>query len=183
MGGLIVAALALPALASIDSGIAVGKTVTPFHPNHVSGPDKGTNNCPPCTYGNRPAVQVWVNGDDMKNVAVVAKTLNDAVKKNSGSEFKAFIIVLTDPANSKTVAGDLQKLAKDTGASDIGIAYLLKTDSAVKAYGINLSSDVKNTVLVYKNKKVASKFVNLDLTGKTTRNADLASAISQVTAN
>ena len=44
------AVLVLPALASLsdpESGLAVGDMVTPFHPRHVSGPFKGTDECPP----------------------------------------------------------------------------------------------------------------------------------------
>jgi hypothetical protein len=30
-----------------DSGLNVGELVTPFHPQHVTGPHKGTDACPP----------------------------------------------------------------------------------------------------------------------------------------
>ena len=30
-----------------DSGLNVGEGVTPFHPQHVTGPHKGTDACPP----------------------------------------------------------------------------------------------------------------------------------------
>ena len=57
LGALV--AVALPAIAAtpVDSGLKVGEMVTPYHPKHVAGPDKGISNCPPCTYDNRPAVQ------------------------------------------------------------------------------------------------------------------------------
>lgn len=29
------------------SGLKAGEWVTPFHPYHVTGPDKGTDACPP----------------------------------------------------------------------------------------------------------------------------------------
>ncbi len=45
---VLAAALAVPAIASLaDSGLNVGDAVTPFHPTHIAGPDKGTNACPP----------------------------------------------------------------------------------------------------------------------------------------
>jgi hypothetical protein len=45
---LVGAAFALPAFAfGPDSGLAVGDMVTPFNPQHVTGPHKGTNACPP----------------------------------------------------------------------------------------------------------------------------------------
>ncbi|MGI8923843.1 MAG: hypothetical protein ACR2HJ_07360 [Fimbriimonadales bacterium] len=57
----------------------------------MSGPDKGTKNCPPCTYGNRPAVQVWVNGDDMKIVNSIAKLLHESVEANKAAELKGYL--------------------------------------------------------------------------------------------
>lgn len=36
-----------PAVIDGESGLGVGEKVTPFHPYHVSGPDKGTDTCPP----------------------------------------------------------------------------------------------------------------------------------------
>lgn len=149
-------ALVLPAWAAIESGLKVGEPVTPFHPNHVSGPNKGTQACPPCTYGARPAIQAWINGDDMRNVETIASSLNKAVL-TSKHELKAFLIVLT---NSDAEIDAVKKMAIETKNSDIGIAYLSAKDHAVQDYKINLASEVKNTIFLYKDKRVVSKFVN-----------------------
>ncbi|MBA3726154.1 MAG: hypothetical protein H0W86_06800 [Armatimonadetes bacterium] len=155
MNTTILGALAAATLltTSIDSGLSVGEITTPFHPTHVSGPDKGTKNCPPCTYGNRPAVRVWVNGDDSKNVASIAKLLHESVEGNMASEFKGFVIFLSGQA-------DAEALAKETGYEDIASTFIAKDSKAVAAYKINLDPEVKNTILVYKDKKVSAKFVN-----------------------
>ncbi len=150
--------LVLPVLASgPDSGLKVGETVTPFHPSHVTGSLKGTNSCPPCTFGSRPQVQVWVNDDDMKNVVAISEVLD---KKMAGNkEFKAFVIVLTD--KPEDTAKSLKQIAEKAGFKEVALAYLAKTDGAVKNYKVTVSGDVKNTVFVYKNKQVSEKFVNL----------------------
>lgn len=45
---LVGAVFALPAFAvGPDSGLSVGDMVSAFHPQHVSGPHKGTDACPP----------------------------------------------------------------------------------------------------------------------------------------
>lgn len=46
---LLIAAAAATSLftTTADSGLSVGEVVTPFHPQHVTGPDKGTDACPP----------------------------------------------------------------------------------------------------------------------------------------
>lgn len=161
LAGLTLAAIALPALAA-NSGLAVGESVTPFHPVHVTGPNKGTKACPPCTYGNKPQVQVWVNGDSLENVAKIAGLLNKTATKNE--TFKGFVIFLTD-ATSETEK-TLQEVNKKFGYDAIAMATLAPGDTAVKNYKVNLDAEVKNTVFVYKDKKVTAKFVNLEATEK-----------------
>lgn len=153
------ALLAVPvfALAPVESGLKVGESVTPFHPQHVSGPDAGTDTCPPCKYGNRPAVQVWSNMDDAENTMAIAKNLSAQVA-NSKTELKAFMINLS---SCDACVDGTKTLAEKAALKNIAMAYLPKTDDAIKAYKVNTASDVKNTVFVYKNKKVVAKFVNL----------------------
>ncbi|MDK3158862.1 hypothetical protein QPK87_20100 [Kamptonema cortianum] len=152
------ATLALPALAMApESGLKVGESVTPFHPQHIAGPDKGTDTCPPCKYGNRPAVQVWVNGDANENVAAIANTLSARVA-NSKAELKGFVINLTRCDACVKATDTIAEMVK---SKNIGIAHLSSQDEAVTNYKVSTEADVKNTVFVYKNRKVAAKFVNL----------------------
>jgi thiol-disulfide isomerase/thioredoxin len=144
---LFVTAIAAGALAfavNSSSGLNVGEMVTPFHPKHIAGPDKGTDTCPPCKYGARPAVQAWVHPSEKADVvAALAKTLSANVAEHKAADFKSFMI------------------AESAKIDNIGIATLGVDDKALKAYKVNASADVKNTVIVYKDKKVAAKFVNL----------------------
>lgn len=158
--GSIVAMAAVAAFAlSANSGLNPGENVTPFHPNHVSGPLANSTSCFPCTFQNRPQVQMWVNGDDHQNIASIAKTLNAAMGKNA--EFKALVVFVTDKANGEKLAAKLKEASKMEGMDKIGIAYIDKGNEAIGNYKINLDGEVKNTVFVYKNWKVEKKFVNL----------------------
>lgn len=141
------------------SGLDKGENVTPFHPKHIAGPLANSTNCFPCTFQNRPQVQVWVNGDDHKNVAAIAKTVNAAMEKNK--EFKGLVVFVTSKENASQMETHLKEAAKMPELSKIGMAIIDKNDKAVQAYKINLSSDIKNTVFVYKNWTVEQKFVNL----------------------
>lgn len=153
------AALALPALAGgLKSGLEVGESVTPFHPKHVSGPDAGTDTCPPCKYGSRPAVQVWVNNDTDANVLGTAKALSGMVK-NSKADLKAFVIKLSScDACVEATKGWADKAKLD----NIAMAYLPVKDKAVTNYKVNTDAEIKNTVFVYRNKQVVAKFVNFE---------------------
>lgn len=154
---ILVGAVAASALGfSLDSGLKVGERVTPFHPTHISGPLKGTNNCPPCTFQNRPQVQVWVNGDDVANVEKIAKVLD--AEMGSNKEFKAFVIFVTD--NPEATAKKLKDVVSKTGLNNVAFAYIDKNDEALENYKINTGADIKNTVFLYKKWTVQDKYVN-----------------------
>lgn len=154
-----VAALAVPvlALAPVASGLSVGDMTSAFEPHHVSGPDAGTDTCPVCKYGNRPAVQIWAQPGDAENTMKLAADL-DAKVAASKHEFKAFVVNLS--MCSKCIDAT-KTMASKTKLKNVGITYIDKGSDAVEAYKINTASDVKNTVFVYKNRKVVAKFVNL----------------------
>jgi hypothetical protein len=164
VGAVAAVALAIPALAApLASGLKPGESVTPFHPKHLAGPLAGTTNCFPCTFQNRPQVQAWVNNDDPKNVLAIATTLGTAMKKHKDKEFKALVVVLTDGKNDAKAEEMVRVAAKNPATAGVGMALLPKTDEAVGDYNINTGAEVKNTVIVYKNWKVADNFVNLKL--------------------
>ena len=176
--GAILASLGVTALAAaLSSGPKVGDNVYPFEPNHVTGPDKGTQTCPVCKYGATPAAQVWVNGDNVKNIVPIAKELN---AKANASNFRAFIVFLIDPKDAAQTSKTLATIAQQNKLDKVAFTWLDKSSRSVSTYKVNTSSDVKNTVFVYKDRKVTQKFVNLHSTKEGL--GDLQAAITQVTA-
>lgn len=156
------AAFAVFALAGgLNSGLKAGENVVPFHPKHLSGPLANSDRCFPCTFQQRPQVQVWVNGDDMNNVAAIAKALDKAMSTYSAKEFKALVVFVTNPQNAAKVTELVKAASQKPGLRQVGMAVIDQNNQAVSDYRINLSSQVKNTVFVYKNWKVAKSFVNL----------------------
>lgn len=170
--GVATVAVAASAVAFLGSsaGLKPGDRVTPFHPKHVSGPLANSDKCFPCTYQQRPQVQVWVSGDSEENVAKIAANLQKQIEKHKGAEFKAMIVWLTDDA--KAAKPILMNVAKS--AKDVAVAYLPKNDEAVAAYKIDKSN--KNTVVVYKDWKVSNAMANLkaDEAGLAALNAEIA---------
>jgi hypothetical protein len=165
-GSVAIAALSVSAFALLggaNSGLKPGENVTPFHPKHITGPLAGSDKCFPCTYQQRPQVQVWVNGDDLTNVTAIAKNLQKNIVSHKGSEFKAMVVFVSNDAAK--LAPALKEAAKN-GAPDVAMSVISPKDEAVEAYKINLSPEVKNTVIVYKNWKVDQTMVNFKATDK-----------------
>lgn len=149
------------AINSVNSGLQPGERVTPFHPSHIVGPLAGTSNCFPCTFQNRPQVQVWVNGDDKANVVAFAKTLSKAMETHKDKEFKALVVFVAPKSKHAELSKTIKDGAKMMGATNVGMALIDPSNEAVENYKINLDKSVKNTVLVYKDWKVQKSFVNL----------------------
>ena len=102
-------------------------------------------------------MQVFVNSDSTDNVVAIAKQLSEAVKQEKEAEFKAFVVFIK--ADEKAVA----KLAEENKIDNVGFVLVKGPDDpALKAYKIDTSDKVRNTVIVYANKTVTAKFVNLD---------------------
>lgn len=159
LSAVAVVAAAAFAMKGVNSGLNVGEMVTPFHPKHIAGPDKGTDTCPPCKYGARPAVQAWISPSESHDtVAAIAKTLSANIKAHKDADLKGFMIMLT---MCSACEGKANKFAESAKIENLGIATLSTTDGAVKNYKVSTEKDVKNTVIVYKDKKVSAKFVNL----------------------
>lgn len=155
--GLAVAAIALGG----NSGLKAGENVTPFHPKHIVGPLANTDACFPCKFQNRPQVQVWINGDDAKNVTAIARALDARMVANTKEEFKALIVLVSNGKNDEELAKMAKTIANDNKLTKVAIAVIDPKNAAVSAYKINTGSDVKNTVLAYRDWKVRTNIVNL----------------------
>lgn len=125
-------------------------------------------------------MQVWINTDDPANAGALAAALDKDVQVNAGRELKAFVIFINPKSEpAPAITQELQKLAADRKLKEVDVAYLTgPNDPAVRAHHINTDPAVRNTVFIYKNERVASKFVNLkaDSQGR----AALTSAIQKL---
>jgi protocatechuate 3,4-dioxygenase beta subunit len=187
VGALATTALTQPLIArandsrkSLHSGVEVGGTLSAFMPTHVTGQDKGTRTCPVCHYPQNPAVQVWVNTDTASNLDPLVTDLEMATAGHSDKKFKAFVVFMNPKTlPDATMEKQLKAMAAHDKVSNVALTYLPNTkDSAVEEYAINTDPQVKNTVFVYRQRKVVAKFINFvaDKQGL----AELNSAIQKV---
>lgn len=162
--------------APLSSGLKPGEYVSSFHPQHLSGPDKGTDTCPPCKYGNLPAVQVWVNKEDPKTAAAITEFVNQEVAK-SKKDLKGFVLYVLKDKDAAARAKQAAKQAEADGLVKVAIATVKPTDQAIPNHKINLKPEVRNTVLVYSKRKIVASMVNLK--GTTQDLSRLRSALAQ----
>lgn len=126
-------------------------------------------------------MQVWVNTDSSENVGKLAADLEKEMDKHADKEMKAFVVwTNTSIASDDAMSAKLQKIAKEYKLSKVALTYLNKeAQVSLGDYQINTAKEIKNTVFVYKSKRVKVKFVNLKANEKGL--TSLNSAISDVT--
>jgi protocatechuate 3,4-dioxygenase beta subunit len=164
LGGLGLSRAMSPAekAGGLKSGVDKGALLAAFHPTHVTGADRNTDTCPVCNYPTNPAVQVWINKDDTKNIVTIAETLEKATTANADKKMKAFIVFINpDKASKAEMTQRLDKLAGEAKLKNVALVYLPgPNDEAVGEYHINTNPSIKNTVFVYKARQVDTKFIN-----------------------
>jgi protocatechuate 3,4-dioxygenase beta subunit len=159
---LVGAALSLALADEVKSGVAKGEMLSAYHPTHVTGPDKNTDTCPVCKYPFNPGVQVWVNDDSAQNVEKIVSVLEKAATKHADKKLKAFVVFINPKAEpSSAMKTRLASLAEKEKVANVSLVYLPgPKNEAVSEYQINTDPKVKNTIFVYKARKVDTKFVN-----------------------
>lgn len=147
----------------VTSGVKVGGVLGSFRPRHVTGADRGTNVCPLCQYPTNPAVQVWINNDDEKNVAEIAASLEKSTVTYKSRKLKAFIVFCDSGGQSgETMRQRLLEIAKTNNLKNV--ALVMESTGEPNAFRDNeicTNPKIRNTVFVYKNALVNAKFVNL----------------------
>lgn len=181
LGFVVLAASALSAPEALKSGVGKGSMLPAYQPKHVTGPDKDTSTCPVCKYPRNPAVQAWIHTDDDKNVAALVSALEKTARANHKAELKAFVVFVNPKREAANVVADrLKKLGARLNLEHVSLMYLPgPDDAAVKGYGINTDARVRNTIFVYKNRTVNTKFVNFsaDAKGVTALNKAVAGVL------
>jgi len=178
IGSLAVLSIATVAIAgSPKSGLAQGERVSPFHPKHIVGALADTTDCFPCTFKNRPQVQVWLNGDSEANAMAIDRDLDKSMSQYAGKEFKALMVFIVPEDKQSAWSTKLKAAAKAHSFKNVSMALIAPNHQAIRQYKINTDGAIKNTVFVYKDWTVANTMINLkaDASGLKALNSAIAS--------
>jgi protocatechuate 3,4-dioxygenase beta subunit len=151
--------------AKYKSGLSAGEYCPAFDPQFVSGPDKGKRKCPMCSYGFGQGVLMFWNNRDLNQMWTLLRNLDNKIAENGFDKLRAFAIYTnTEKANLNVVErrltdGSIQHKIQYCGLSFIPI---LAESDYVKAYKLNNNSAIKNTIFIYRKRKVVNKFVNYE---------------------
>ncbi|MFN8612091.1 MAG: hypothetical protein U0931_31390 [Vulcanimicrobiota bacterium] len=99
--------------------------------------------------------------------------LSKATKSNEKAEFKSFVLFVQDDA------AHLRELNSAEKSDNVGLALLKgASDEAIQGYKISTDPGVKNTVIVYRNRKATAVFVNWTPKDSDRLNAAISAAVN-----
>ena len=149
------------------SGLDTGDPCPAFEPVHLSGPDKGKPVCPMCKYGYGQGVMIWFNHGP-ETIASLAEQLENTMRKKGTKHLRVFLIY-TNPfykknnaAENKIVRRKLEIWAQEHDLQHVTLLWVPSPVDAGSSALFKINPEAKNTVLVYKKRKVSAKWVNAD---------------------
>lgn len=151
---------------NLESGLGLGAECPAFDPYHVSGPDTGTTACPMCKYGQKQGIMVWLNDDDWDGLTILAGKMEAEVNLRGFLQMRVFVIYMNpDKKPLKEVVEKLRGVSRGANLKRVALTCIPGPDDPKSAalFLINPGKAVRNTIFIYKGRRVVDKFVNLNL--------------------
>jgi protocatechuate 3,4-dioxygenase beta subunit len=154
---------------SASSGLLKDEECPAFGPRHVWGRDKGSTACPMCKYGYGQGIMAWINTDSWSNITKLATFLDRKIEEQGADKLRAFLIFMNpERLNPVALEKRLQQFAKENKLKHVAVLCIPSPQDEKSAglYRINPNKGTRNTVFIYKSRRVFDKYVNFDVSGK-----------------
>lgn len=148
---------------SIKSGLEIGEDNPSFTPFHAFGPDKGTKTCPVCKYGRYHGIVYFVGNNP--NWSEIKKWLTFLEQESIKREkyLKAYFVYGNEKGYSKSERQiELEQLGKELNLKNTALTFVPSfSDTQSKVHLNKINSKVENTIIIYKNRNIIGKLINL----------------------
>ncbi|CAN5492139.1 hypothetical protein BH10BAC4_BH10BAC4_04290 [soil metagenome] len=145
----------------IASGLSVGENCPAFDPIHFSGPDKGKRRCPMCSYGSGQGVIIWWNDPNTETLAGLLKKFDPMIELYGPKNLRVFVVYMNPEKKViEVVTKDLTNLAARSELKNCALTFIPIPDDQLTFNDYQLNQKVKNTIMIYRKRKIIDKFVN-----------------------
>jgi protocatechuate 3,4-dioxygenase beta subunit len=147
----------------LNSGLEIGEDNPSFTPFHAYGPDKGTETCPVCKYGRFHGIVYFVgnspNWSDIKNWLSFLERESVARSKY----LKVYFVYGDDKDYTRESRRNLlENLGDQLNIKNIALTFVPSFyDERSEVILNKINPNVDNTFIIYKNRSIIEKFVNL----------------------
>jgi protocatechuate 3,4-dioxygenase beta subunit len=155
-------------LPKITSGLALGTNCPAFDPLHLSGADSGKKACPMCKYGYGKGVMVWFNHANLDGLSRFAKNLENEMEFRGEKNFRVFLVYMNpfygqnNAKGEEILRGKISKWCDDERLKKVAVLWIPSPVDEKTAGLYKINPQAKNTVFVYKKRKVAAKWIDID---------------------
>jgi hypothetical protein len=151
IAGLVLALCAgtIVAADAVKSGPQNGESVPgPFLPLNINGEKAGEKNCLYCQFGQAPVAMVFAR-EVTPELKALVKKLDACNEKNKSTSMGTCVIFCSD---DKNLEKQLKDVVKETKLKNC----VLSIDNPAGPEKYNIAKDADMTILIYKDRKVAS---------------------------
>ncbi|MFZ6025160.1 MAG: intradiol ring-cleavage dioxygenase [Bacteroidota bacterium] len=154
-----------------QSGLNIGESQPSFGPMHAYGPDKGSTACPVCKYGRYHGILYFVGNRPNWNEIKQWLRFLEAESIKRQKFLKVYFIYGNEKSYSKT---EREKALTQMG-NELGITYMALTfvpsfnDTKTEANLNKLNPAVENTFIVYRQRNIIDKYIDLKPTSENFR--------------
>lgn len=148
------------------SGLEIGEDSPSFIPFHAWGPDKGTRTCPVCKYGRYHGIVYFVgNNPDWTDIKLWLAFLERESETRS-NYLKAYFVYGNDEDYSpRQRRRELEQIGAELNLKRVALTFVPSlTDTESEVYLNKINQEVKNTFILYKNRSIVEKFIDLSAT-------------------
>jgi protocatechuate 3,4-dioxygenase beta subunit len=145
------------------SGLQIGEDQPSFIPFHAYGPDKGSRACPVCKYGRYHSVVYFVgNTPDWNEIRAWLKFL-DRESITRQKYLKAYFVYGNVAQYNKALrTRELEALGESLKLQQVALTFVPSfTDRESEAHLNKINPDVQNTIVVYRNRNIVAKYIDL----------------------
>jgi protocatechuate 3,4-dioxygenase beta subunit len=155
-------------LPKLSSGLEVGSPCPAFDPLHLSGADTGKKVCPMCKYGYGQGIMIWFNHANLDQMSGFIKSLETEMKNRGEKKLRVFLIYMnpfyqesTDPEH-QIVGRKIKEWCEKQQLEKVAMTWIPSPVDPETAGVYHINPEAKNTIFVYKNRKVTAKWVNVE---------------------
>ena len=152
----------------ISSGLNIGDEQPSFSPFHAYGHDKGSTACPVCKYGRYQGIIYYAGNNP--NWDEIKKWLQflEAESIRQGKYLKVYFVYGSQKtANRNEQQATLEKIGEELNIQHTALTSVPSWDDKASDMYLNkINPDVENTFIVYKQRNIVDKFINLKPTAQ-----------------
>jgi protocatechuate 3,4-dioxygenase beta subunit len=147
----------------LNSGLEIGEDNPSFTPFHAFGPDKGTKTCPVCKYGRFHGIVYFVGNNPNWNNIKEWLSFLELESVNRARYLKVYFVYGNNKGYSKDKRKmELENLGNELNIKNTALTFVPSFSNKESEVNLNkINPEVENTFVIYKNRAIIDKFVNL----------------------